>query len=352
MDVDLESRIEQALTRGHPEVDRYLPGVLDLSRHPTTPPARRWRVLPALAAAAIVVAAIAIGSVRFGDLQPTGTPAAGLGATGSLASPTPSPSATPGIELEIVEEPSSELMSDVSAGGVRCLAMSSPYRIPPNPTELDRQIKEAGIVQGWLVVGSRWVGSDRVALARAFGATRAAAADADGDSVWILTERDGRTGTVELRAVETPRAFLVWDSWNTTFETDCEFPTPPPISIAVVEHPREVAMEELVKRGARCFSGSDILMVPPDGDVLERQIRDAGIEVGWLEAGARWVGEDPTAMVLALGSDFAVAGPDERHLWTIVSGDGALVSREFRAVITPNGHWVWFRGDMDRVISC
>lgn len=352
MDLDLESRIERALTRGHPEADRYLPGVLDLSRHPRTLPDSRWRILPALAAAAIVVAAIAIGPVRISDPQPSGMPAAGLGATGSLASPTPSPSATPGIELEIVEEPSSELMSDLAAGGVRCFRMSSAYRIPPNPAELDRQIKDSGIVHGWLIVGSRWVGSDRVALARAFGATRAAATDPNGTSVWILTERDGRTGAVELRAVETPLGFLVWDSWNTTFETDCEFPTPPPISIAVVKHPREAAMEELVRLGARCFQGSDILTVAPAAELLDRQIRDAGIETGWLQAGSRWVGEDPTPMVLALGSGFAVAGPDERHLWTVVSRNGTLTSREYRAVITPNGHWVWIRGDMDQAIPC
>lgn len=351
MDLDLEARIERALARGHPETDGYLRGGLDLSRRPTPSHEHRRSIMPALAAAAVVAVAIAFASVQFDGVRPGATSAGGLGAQG-YSSPSPSASNMPALELEIVKEPSSELMADVSARGSQCFAMSTHYRIPPNPVELDEQIKEAGIVQGWLIVGSRWVGSDRVALAQAFGATRAVAADPDGSMVWILTERQGRLGQVELLATKTPGGYLVWDSGNSTFEADCVVETPPPVWIEVVEDPREVAMQEMVNRGSRCFQGSDILTVAPDTDLLDRQIRDAGIDVGWLQSGSRWVGEDPTPMVLALGSDFAVAGPDERHLWTIVSRNGTLSSREYRAVTTPNGHWVWMRGDTDQAIPC
>lgn len=350
MDVDLDARVERALARGHPETDGYLPGGLDLSRRPTTSRDGPGLWVPAVAAMAIAVV-IVIGYVRPDSLRPSGTPVGGLAAQG-WSTPSPSASATSAFVLEIVEKPSSELMSDLSARGIRCFATGFVHRIPPNPVELDRQIKEASILQGWLILGSRWVGADRAAMAQAFGATRAVAADAEGDVVWILTERNGRLGYMELAAIETPRGHLVWARGNTTFEADCEKPTPPPISIAVVKNPREVAMEEMSRRGARCFQGSDILMVAPDTDLLDQQIIDAGIYLGWLEGGARWVGEDPASMVLALGSDFAVAGPDERHLWTIVSRDGRLISREYRAVITPKGHWVWMRGDTDQAIAC
>jgi hypothetical protein len=344
-----DERIEQLLRLGHPEADAYVAPPLDLTRRPVAAPRRRLP-LSTIVAAVLVIAAVAVGSTqidRSGPAEPT-LPAA-ASATGEQ---TASPSESPKLVLEIVEDPEGELTSVFMRLG-KCGSVLSALIALPDGDELDRQIEESGITQGWLTVGGRWLGNDRVALAEAFGALRVAAAERTSDVVWMLTRKDGFLRATEIRAFETPRGHLVWSPGNKTVsEAPCKEPAPGPLVIPVVEDPREAAMQEMVKRGVSCFTGSDVLRILLP-ERLDEAIDEKGIDHGWLVTGRSWLGADPAPMVVALGSTWAVLGLREDELWVIHVDSGRLVSDGYNLVETPKGRQVWqATGGSDRATDC
>ncbi len=143
------------------------------------------------------------------------------------AQPTKSPSDV--VDVVVVDDPETAVKSRLNAEGA-CYAMTIHDYLVDRGEEWDRQIREAGLTEGWLVEDGLWVGEDLIEVVSAFGGTWGAVSTeppARGlREMWIETERNGRPMAQQLIPWRTPKGRTVWHRWNTVTNVPCASSSP------------------------------------------------------------------------------------------------------------------------------
>ena len=117
--------------------------------------------------------------------------------------------------VELTASPELRMMNLMSNVGSSCFVGADALRIPLDPSDLDRRIDRAGIVEGWLSVLHLWVGSDPRGLTRALAASWAGIDGHDPD-IWVLTTEQDATYGHRWVPIATPAGRTVWQSWDYT----------------------------------------------------------------------------------------------------------------------------------------